>query len=738
MLLNTLLGLIVFSATNMSLLYTSHLLVRRFFPDAPHSVRLVAIGLLFYSFILLIFQGLSPFHAITKIGVVFSCLLLVLVSHLLWGKERNIEADIVPIKSWIRDGLASRWAALLIICGFVVLLSLSRALLMPPLAWDCLTYHLTFAALWVKKGTLLHFSAPDQIHICAHLPINGEIFASWFLLPFHNDLLVNTMNFPITLLGGISCYAISRELGLTRKEASFTPVLICFSPVIYTYITTQYVEIQTFAFCSASVLFALRYLREGYLHDGFLALVAAGILLGTKFTGIPLVGLIFAAIALKTIFQARHTGLFKKLILILLGFIFLCVLGGRQYICNAIEAANPLYPLPIKLFDREITKGWAKVEQANKFVCQFEKDVGWDKFSWWEREYRKFCYKPFRWWDREPRKSDYPPLAAGPKFLLFLVLACISLFTRPRHVSKRCWYFLSMLWIVPIILFYADTSANAARGGFWTDESIRFLSPSLAILTTQGLVVIQKFRKYCRGVDFFLVALVAWDLLYINKTHLWEVELLYPFLVLTIPLVITLFNFMRGESQSFALQEEALTSLTRLPRRHTTIKLWVTFTIGFIFLVGGFYLLQSYRDNTRYLYYRRHLDLHYLTRAFVNGWEFLDQHDGKKTIAMTMDWEPPGHKWFYYPLLGKWLQNDIAYISAKHKQEVPTRIHRGLLRGDDFSIWLRNLKRENVDYILVQKPWPIELRWMLYYKEKFQLVFIDNNCRIFKYTGKKT
>ncbi|MBW2183439.1 MAG: hypothetical protein JRF49_06200 [Deltaproteobacteria bacterium] len=100
----------------------------------------------------------------------------------------------------------------------------------------------------------------------------------------------------------------------------------------------------------------------------------------------------------------------------------------------------------------------------------------------------------------------------------------------------------------------------------------------------------------------------------------------------------------------------------------------------------------------------------------MNGWEFLDQHDGKKTIAMTMDWEPPGHKWFYYPLLGKWLQNDIAYISARHKQEVPTRIHRGLIRGADFSIWLRNLKKENVDYILVQKPWPIELRWMLHYK----------------------
>ena len=209
---NTVLGCLIFLVTNISLLYTSHLLVRRFLSNTPPSVRLVALGTFFYSFIILIFQLLSPFHAITKTGVTISCLVLAFVFHLVWGKHGNIQAEIEPVKAWIRDGLNSRWAVLIIICGFVVLLSLSRALLMPPLAWDCLTYHLTFAALWVKKGTLFLFEAPDQIHSCAHLPINGEIFASWLLLPFHNDLIVNTMNFPLALLGGISCYAIAREL----------------------------------------------------------------------------------------------------------------------------------------------------------------------------------------------------------------------------------------------------------------------------------------------------------------------------------------------------------------------------------------------------------------------------------------------------------------------------------------------------------------------------------------------
>ena len=739
MLFNIFLGCSVFFITNFSLLYASHLLVRRFLPHAPPSARVVAIGLLFYSFIIIIFQALSPFHAITKTGVTVSCLLLALACHFKWGKKRDLEADFEPVRSWIRDGLASRWAVLLIVCGFVVLLSFSRALLMPPLAWDCLTYHLTFAALWIKKGTLLLFNAPDQIHICAHLPINGEMFAAWLLLPFCKDLMVNTMNFPIILLGGISCYAIARELGLTRKEAGFAPALICFAPVIYSPITTAYVDSATFAFCSASALFTLRYLRGGLFSDNFLALAAAGILLGIKYTVIPIVALIFIAVALKTIFQVSYGGFFKKLILVLLGLIILSTLGGRQYIRNTVEAENALYPLPLTILNHKIAEGWSKAEQVNEWVSQYEKKYGWDKLNWWEREYRKFCYKPLRWWDRGYRESGYPSLTAGPKFLLLFILACISLFMRPHHVSKGCWCFLSILWIVPIILFYADTSASAARRGYWADECIRFLSPSLALLTTQGLVVVKKMSRYFRQVDFFLVALISWDLLYVNKTHSWEVELRYPLVVVMIPLLVVLFWSVRGKSKLFSPKEGTLLSSAELPKGGIfTIKRGVVGAIGFMCLVGGLYLLQSYRDNTRYAYYRGHSDLGGIPRTLVGGWEFLDKLEEKKTIAMTVGWSPPGHNWFFYPLLGRWLQNEIVYISARHRGEIPTRVHRGLLRGDDFSIWHYNLRKERVDYIFVAAPWPTELGWMLQYRNEFQLVFSEKYCRIFKYTGGKT
>jgi len=720
-LFNTFIGCIILLITNISLLYTSHLLARRFLPNTPASVRLVAICTLFYAFIILIFQALSPFHAITKTWVTITCLLLALGSHLIWGKQRNLQADIEPIKLWLRDGLNSRWACLLIICGFVVLLSLSRALLMPPLAWDCLTYHLTFAALWIKKGTLIFFNAPDQMSYNGFFPINGEIFASWLLLPFHNDLLVNTMNFPIMLLGGISCYAIARELGLTRKEASFAPALICFAPVVYTQITTEYVDIATFTFCCAPVLFTLRYLRKGHISDFLLAFVGAGILLGTKYNGIPVVGLIFIATTIKTISFNRHSGSLKKLSLILLGLLILCTLGGRQYILNSVEARNPLYPFSLEIFHHKIFEGSYYLEHVQEWVTEYEKNHELEKFNLWEKEYRKFCYKS---------------LTAGPKFLLFLILALISLFSKPRDVTRKCWYLLSIIWIIPIVLFYTNNSTDFARRAYWSDASFRFLFPFIALFTIQGLCVIKKVRKHFREVDYFLVAFVGWDLLYINKTHLLEVKVLYPFMAFMIPLVIIVFTLLVVKLKRSNSKGATSFISSRLSRVIALItRRWPVYALAFIFLVGVLYFLQSYRDHTRYTYYRGHLDLHDFSRTFVNGWEFLDQQNGKKTIALTMDWEAPGHNWFFYPLLGRWLQNDIAYVSAKHKWEVPTWLHRGKLRGNEYSIWLHNLKRKKVDYILVQKPWPIELKWIQRYEDKFQLVFSDKYCKIFKYTG---
>jgi hypothetical protein len=212
------------------------------------------------------------------------------------------------------------------------------------------------------------------------------------------------------------------------------------------------------------------------------------------------------------------------------------------------------------------------------------------------------------------------------------------------------------------------------------------------------------------------------------------VEILFPYFILFVFLfgVILALNKLRHSFLKRNTRYQfALPTFFKFSYHHIVV------LIGISVLIGGLYLLQDYRDNTRYNYFKLHYDYVAIDeiKTLSNGWEFLDHPVEKKTIALTMDWSPPGHRWFFYPLMGRWLQNDIIYISSKYKWEVPARQHKGMLRGDDFSVWLSNLEQKKADYIFVMRPWPIELKWMEQHTDQFRLVFLDPRYKIFMYTG---
>jgi hypothetical protein len=720
MLFETFLACSIFLITNTSLLYAAHLLVRRFIHHCPASVRLVGTGTLFYAFIVLIYQSLSPFHAISRLWVTVTCICIAGLLHVLWGKHRDFKAEVEPLRVWLRDGLKSRWAVLIIMCGFIMLLSLSRALLMPPLGWDCLSYHLTFAALWIKRGTLFLFEAPEQIISCGHLPINGEIFASWLLLPFSSDLLVNAMNFPLTFLAGVACYAVGRELGLPRWAAGWVPVLICLSPTVYDLITTAYVDNALFAFSIALVLFVLRYIRKGFIEDACFAAIAAGMAVGIKYNGIIIAGIAVFAVLLKMLVSARYSGFFKKLGICLAGLLLIISLGGRRYILNTIDAANPLYPFPLKIFSYEIFEGWEELTNLEKWVAEFDEKEGLIQRSAWEREYRKF---------------SYVQMAPGPKFAFFLIMALLGLFLRPKSISVKQWYFIAAVWIIPIISYFAEGSTGVARGGPWADGSGRYLITSIALFTIQGLVTVQQFSSLFKKIFFFLAAFVLLDFIHLNSGHLWEVEVLYPLVII---LSIASMAFSEALPRLFRkLMPARMVSAQGGEERSAGIIAvrWSSVALYLLLLVISLSLLQGYRDRTRYFYYRRHTDLHNIPRKFVGGWEFIDNLDEHKVIAFSRGYAQPNHEWFFYPLMGSRLQNDVIYLSALNKWDVPTWVDQGMLRGDDPKIWLYNLKQQKVDHVFIQEPWPIEMSWIMSRKDDFELIYTDRYCRIYKYTG---
>jgi hypothetical protein len=168
---------------------------------------------------------------------------------------------------------------------------------------------------------------------------------------------------------------------------------------------------------------------------------------------------------------------------------------------------------------------------------------------------------------------------------------------------------------------------------------------------------------------------------------------------------------------------------------------WVASAAALLLLVAVFYLLQSYRDATRYTYYSRHSDHQgFIALAItqVGAWDFLDRPDAPKTIALSMDPATPLGYWLFYPLMGRHLQNDVVYVSAKDKWDVPAWVDRGMLRGNDYSVWLHNVKRLRVDYIMLAAPWPLEYSWMSTHKDVFTLIFSDSRCKVYAFAGDRS
>jgi hypothetical protein len=372
------------------------------------------------------------------------------------------------------------------------------------------------------------------------------------------------------------------------------------------------------------------------------------------------------------------------------------MLGGRQYINNAIVAGNPIYPFPFKIFSQTVFPGWSQAEQIEKAISETVPLI--DKKELLKSELSKFCYRT---------------LSAGPKFPLFFVLAVIALFSTNMSAPKKYLWFITFLWVVPVATLYMDTSSTLAKRTDLTAVNTRYFAPYIALFTIQGLVIIRKIRSRFKIIDFFLALLVAWDLFHADTSHLKDVAALYPIAVLLVPLMFLVYWFS-------------------IERKKAVTKRWGVYAAGFIIGVGALVFLQIYRDSTRYIYYQSYTDLHTIPTDYVAAWKMLDTPDEVKTIALTKGWDPLLHTWFFYPLMGSRLQNNIIYVSAKYRDAAVTQFDRGSLRGDTISVWLENLAHNNVGYILVQKPWPIELGWLEEKSDRFQRIAENKKWQLFR------
>jgi hypothetical protein len=242
--------------------------------------------------------------------------------------------------------------------------------------FDDLCYHLPAVALWHRYGDLrmIKFAMGDPN--MAFYPIVGEL-ASWVLLaPFgDSDFAARWSQLPFAVLSFPAILAIARLLGLGWRPATLAGLLYLSIPRVFpTLALTAGNDHVTAFFTLAALAGALEAGRRPRPGIALFTGLALGLLAGTKFVGLLNAATVLGLLAV--LWVLRRPSLREALKMSSLLSAAMALAGGYTYLRNAVTAGNPLFPVPIHLFGREILPGWeSSTIAARSAGSEWELDV---------------------------------------------------------------------------------------------------------------------------------------------------------------------------------------------------------------------------------------------------------------------------------------------------------------------------------------------------------------------------
>jgi hypothetical protein len=256
------------------------------------------------------------------------------------------------------------WAtALVTLAALALAWQLLVALVLPPFAFDALTYHLTIAASWVQNENL----DPSALSLCcAYYPANSELIFAWPMLLLGSDGAVDLVQFGFVALGALSVAGIVRSAGLPAAAAATGAGLFAATPIVIVQAPTDYADVIVAASALAGLHALTRFAVTGAWPRLVVAGLAAGVLLGTKGTGVIWAAALAAtalAIAIGLVRSGRVPA--RPAARALAAFLIPCLaLGSYWYARNWIETDNPAYPFAVDVAGVDLFDGPIRVDDV--------------------------------------------------------------------------------------------------------------------------------------------------------------------------------------------------------------------------------------------------------------------------------------------------------------------------------------------------------------------------------------
>ena len=247
-------------------------------------------------------------------------------------------ATVRSLSAWQRVVVA---AAVVAVAWRVLLVAV-----LPPFAYDALSYHLPAVASWVQSGRI----APNPYAFCCgRYPSNAEVLFAWPTVLLGRDTVTDGAQVVALLLGALAVAALARSAGVTRAGALTASALFALTPIVLTQANTDYNDLTAAAFFLASLACSARARAALVLPAG----LAAGLVLGTKPNGAA-----FAVLALVPLLALAARGgrrAAATAAAVAVGGALLT--GGYWYARNWVEAGNPVAPFAVHVLGVHVFDG---------------------------------------------------------------------------------------------------------------------------------------------------------------------------------------------------------------------------------------------------------------------------------------------------------------------------------------------------------------------------------------------
>jgi hypothetical protein len=255
----------------------------------------LAVYLVFSALSIAIALVLSPFHALTALGLLLGAACALAVAFAAWALRGKPALPFHGVVKASRDALRDP-PVLILACGIALALAYSVALAVgtPANNFDSLRYHLARAAFWKQEHAVEHIAGANDARLNV-FPPGAEIMSAWAMVLEGTERYASLFQLPALLATIVAAAGISSRLGLTPRQAAFGALLFASLPVVALQASTPLSDVVLCSYIVTAVYFVLSRAPPA-LTLGALAIALAVATKVTALVALPLVAVVAAVV----------------------------------------------------------------------------------------------------------------------------------------------------------------------------------------------------------------------------------------------------------------------------------------------------------------------------------------------------------------------------------------------------------------------------------------------------------